>query len=315
MPTNNLPTVTVLMSTYNGEKYLREQLNSIFAQKDVNLVLYVRDDGSTDSTIEMLKDYEKIFPLHWYQGENLGPGCSFMELLYNAPKTDFYAFADQDDIWLEQKIAVATKQIAQGGNLPLLYCSNQNVVDAYDNFIRKRHPVDVPLPGLYKTVFCNIYSGCTMVFNDKLRQILCNKKYRVSDNFLKTRMHDVWLILAASIMGQIIYDANAYIDFRRHGANVSDERLRKEIGIIEKYKNRLRHIFSKRKHNVRDSAIELLNIFKNNLTTTDLEFLKCLATYDKSSHNALCLLSNNLVIENCGNSFVILILKIIFRML
>ena len=100
--------VAILLATYNGEKYLREQIDSILKQNGVDLTLYVRDDGSTDGTIDLLKEYvvnTKAVKLDI--GKNLGVGNSFMQLLYDCPNDfDFYAFSDQDDIWDENKLYV-----------------------------------------------------------------------------------------------------------------------------------------------------------------------------------------------------------------
>lgn len=93
--------ITVLMSTYNGEKYLKEQLDSILNQEQVDLKLLIRDDGSTDGTVNILKEYENSHTnIKWYSGLNLGCGKSFFQLVLDAPKSDYYAFVDQDDVWV-----------------------------------------------------------------------------------------------------------------------------------------------------------------------------------------------------------------------
>ena len=127
---NTKPTVAVLMSTYNGEKFLEEQLDSIFSQTGVNVKLYVRDDGSTDCTLHIIDQYAERFPIvKLADNENLGPGFSFMRLLYQyafEPEIDFFAFADQDDIWLENKLWIGVEAINNSGFTgPVLYSSNQ----------------------------------------------------------------------------------------------------------------------------------------------------------------------------------------------
>ena len=99
--------VAVLMSTYNGEKYLNEQIDSILSQSgNFELSLLVRDDGSTDETINILNKYQNLGKLKWYSGKNLGPGKSFIDLLYKTHGYDYYAFSDQDDVWMTGKIAM-----------------------------------------------------------------------------------------------------------------------------------------------------------------------------------------------------------------
>ena len=110
--------IAVLMCTYNGEKHLQEQINSIKSQKGVSVSIYVRDDGSKDKTIEILKDYQNSGDLIWFQGENIGPAVGFMELLYQTANKDFdyFAFSDQDDIWLDTKLLDAVGKIEKCTN-------------------------------------------------------------------------------------------------------------------------------------------------------------------------------------------------------
>ena len=103
--------VLVLMSTYNGEQYLQQQIDSIITQKNVDVELLVRDDGSTDKTIDILKDYQQKGLLSYYAGENLKPQLSFLHLLRHAPECKYYAFADQDDVWLEDKLSSGIEAI------------------------------------------------------------------------------------------------------------------------------------------------------------------------------------------------------------
>ena len=100
------------MSTYNGERYLREQIDSILQQIDVEIELIIRDDGSNDGTVQIIEEYASKYPcISYYCGDNVGVGKSFMELLKNAPTADYYAFSDQDDVWLKDKLIRAVKAI------------------------------------------------------------------------------------------------------------------------------------------------------------------------------------------------------------
>lgn len=120
---NMCPAVAVLMSTYNGEKYIKEQLDSIFNQKEVQVTLYVRDDGSTDRTLDIVQSYSNTVLLPF--DENKGPGLSFMTLLYHVmslpTQYDYYAFADQDDIWMDEKLIKAIQQIKNEGKCTLFF--------------------------------------------------------------------------------------------------------------------------------------------------------------------------------------------------
>ena len=97
------------MSTYNGQKYIRQQIDSILQQTNVEVNLLVRDDGSKDDTIKILDEYKQEGKLTYYTGPNLGPQLSFLNLLNNCPKADYYAFADQDDYWEKDKLSTAVK--------------------------------------------------------------------------------------------------------------------------------------------------------------------------------------------------------------
>ncbi len=160
--------VVVLMSTYNGEKYLREQIDSILGQRDVEVSLLVRDDGSTDATLAILDEYKTSGVLDYYCGSNIGPARSFMHLLQNAPESDFYAFSDQDDIWMDDKLLAATSTLKGHESEPALYFSQTQLVDADLNKI----PSVIIHPKLTfgESLIYKFIGGCTMVMNHRLRE-------------------------------------------------------------------------------------------------------------------------------------------------
>lgn len=210
--------VCVLMSTYNGEKYLVEQIESILAQINVDVTLVARDDGSSDSTITILNTYSEKGKLILLKDDcNLGPACSFMNLLYESKDFDYYAFADQDDIWRKEKLVTAISMIKENENIPALYCSNQWImVDGEITGLRFTQKMD---HGIVQAICGNVFSGCTMVFNRKLADILKQRSNRPSSNTLKTRMHDTWVIAVAECTGVVVYDENSYIEYRIHANN------------------------------------------------------------------------------------------------
>ena len=96
--------IQVLMSTYNGEKYLKEQIESILNQEKVEVNILIRDDGSCDKTLKIIKELSKNPKISYYEGKNIGPAKSFMDLVNKSgDKFNYYAFADQDDIWMPNK--------------------------------------------------------------------------------------------------------------------------------------------------------------------------------------------------------------------
>ena len=205
--------ITVLMSTFNGEKYLREQLDSIRKQTIYSdLKIIVRDDGSTDSTLEILKEYANDGHLQYYCGENIGSAQSFHELLRNVEEDEFYAFADQDDVWLPRKLENAIDCI-KNYKKPIVYASAKKIVDA-DLFSIPIKDV-VPPKGYINTMLkANVVSGCTMVFNNLLR-----KEYLKCKKINRNIYHDSYIWKLGDTVGEIYFDHKAQILYRQHGNN------------------------------------------------------------------------------------------------
>lgn len=206
--------VTVLMSSYNGEKYIKTQIDSILKQENVIVELVVRDDGSKDKTLEILKKYAEIYSnITIIEGSNVGWRQSFAELLINAPDSDLYAFADQDDFWMENKLYVAIEQIRQYECVPCLYRGRSYIADSELNTSGEKFQ-DIPVLSVTRSLFQNYCQGCTLVFNRKLRELYL--RYPI-----KTVSHDVWLPMIALHTGKIVDDANAYMLYRVHSSNAS----------------------------------------------------------------------------------------------
>lgn len=208
--------VLVLVSTYNGERFLSEQLDSIINQQGVDVSILVRDDGSIDSTIQILHNYSlKNSSLSYYQGSNVGPCMSFFDLLTHADGYDYYAFCDQDDVWDKDKLSVAIHFLEhQPDNLPLLYCSNLNVVDENLTFCRKALTKANRSKNKYAGLVEFYAVGCTEVFNQTAADMA---KAHIRKDCL---MHDSWLFMICNFFGKVIYDDNAHINYRQHHSNV-----------------------------------------------------------------------------------------------
>lgn len=214
--------IVVLMSTYNGEKYIREQLDSILQQTVVDsLEIYIRDDGSSDNTIPIIETYMNDgsrVNIVLEKGENVGVKASFFELIKTAPKADYYSFADQDDVWMPDKIETAVKMLHEtendgGKECPLLYCGDTNLVDGELNLIRRENKN--PRPSFGNALVENICTGCTAVVN---RTLLKKVRDCIPDTS-KIIMHDWWLYLIAEAYGKTIYDNMPHMNYRQHGNN------------------------------------------------------------------------------------------------
>ena len=212
--------VAILMSTYNGEKYLQEQMDSLLRQIGVSVEIFVRDDGSTDGTIDILKHYLKKNPnIQLKLGKNVGVGNSFMSLVSSVPDDfDYYAFSDQDDIWLDNKLSKAIEMIGENKR-STLYCSNQILVNSIGERcgIRFKLKPDCSVEQCFQT---NHVTGCTMVWNNSLHAILSNKSNLPTSSLLENRIHDVWVSSVAGLVGDVYCDEYAYILYRQHDNNV-----------------------------------------------------------------------------------------------
>ncbi|MGN0290954.1 MAG: glycosyltransferase family 2 protein [Lachnospiraceae bacterium] len=204
--------VQILMSTYNGEKYLEEQIESLLRQTYPHIEILIRDDGSTDSTSTILKKYEKEYGnIHVFLESNVGVTKSFFSLLSKSD-ADYIAFCDQDDIWLEEKVERAVEKLCeiQGA---ALYCSNKILVDAESRIIGENKKT-ILKPGFGNAVVECICTGCTAVMNRELAEIIKN---HIPENAI---LHDWWCYLVACYVGQVVFDEEAYIWYRQHGGNV-----------------------------------------------------------------------------------------------
>ena len=208
--------ILVLVSTYNGERYLAQQLKSILGQLGVQVSIIVRDDGSKDGTIAILEKYSSNFPnVSYYQGKNVGPCMSFFDLLRHADGFDYYAFCDQDDVWDNDKLLNAVGKLSQQPNdIPVLYCSNLKVVDESLNYCRKAHKKNFNTNNMYSGLVDFYAVGCTEVFNQKAVDIT---RAHVRKDCM---MHDSWMFMICNFFGCVIYDHEAYINYRQHGHNV-----------------------------------------------------------------------------------------------
>lgn len=205
--------VQILMSTYNGEEYIREQMDSILAQSYPDVDILIRDDGSSDDTFVILKEYEEMHQnIKAYQGENLGVNKSFLELLKKSnPDAGYIGFCDQDDYWLPEKIERAVGKLKQIEG-PALYFGAKTLVDEnLEPMKRQQNPHLVP--GFGNAVVESICSGCTALMNRELADIIAK---RLPENVIH---HDWWCYMAAAYLGTIYYDEKSYIYYRQHGGN------------------------------------------------------------------------------------------------
>lgn len=216
--------ITILMAAYQGEKYIREQLDSILAQVERDWRLVIWDDGSQDATPVILAEYASRHPkriLIQRNPENLGSTKNFLSMLM-AYESDYYMFADQDDIWHPDKLTRTKRRMKQmeqryGKEMPALVCTDAAVVDAeakllQPSFVKVQH-FDMKQRSLPHLLMENLCIGCTMMMNRALAELVTELPERA-------RFHDWWMALVAAAFGHISYLAVPTLDYRQHGNNV-----------------------------------------------------------------------------------------------
>ncbi|MDE7297960.1 MAG: glycosyltransferase family 2 protein [Lachnospiraceae bacterium] len=267
--------VQVLLSSYNGEKYIREQLDSILAQKEVRIKLLVRDDGSTDGTREILESYRNAHKnITVLYGENAGVIKSFFALMEAAEEGASYtALSDQDDVWLPDKLARAVRLLKEKESkeeeqrsktarepgcreckIPLAYCSAKQLVDAELKPLKQAIRYPEVRTEFGNALVENMCTGCTCVMNEQLIKLI---KGRMPEF---TVMHDFWIYLVGTCFGTIIYDEESRILYRQHGGN--------ELGaagsLFESYRRRVRYHKQHQEQFSRQAA-EFLRIYGNEM--------------------------------------------------
>lgn len=208
--------VAILISTYNGEKYIEEQLESILKQSYKNIEIYVRDDGSTDNTRKVLREYEKNKKINLTEGKNVGFIKSFLELLTYCNDADFYAFSDQDDVWFEDKIERAVNKIEEKNNnkVPILYFADYDYYDKEMNFLG-HSKIHKKGPSFRNCLVDCISLGINSVLNRKARDIIVKN---IPENCCG---HDWWSYMICQGLGETVYDKRSTLKYRRHDNNVS----------------------------------------------------------------------------------------------
>ncbi len=211
------PRVRVLLSTFNGERYLPALLDSVLAQRFDNLEIVARDDGSNDTTPALLRDYAARHPrIRVHAGERIGFVKSFLSLLHiPGDDVEYYAFCDQDDVWLAHKVARAVECSSRCDDaLPVLYCSRERTVTADLAPLWTSSPPRHALALANALVECP-FLGCTTVINRHARDLIVEHPPQHACG------HEWWCYLVASAFGHVCFDQETPVLYRRHTANAS----------------------------------------------------------------------------------------------
>lgn len=222
----------VLMSVYNGERFIRQQLCSILEQLPEEGLLLIRDDGSEDGTVAVVKSFSdpRIF---FFAGENVGFSRSFFLLMGVAPRdADMYMFADQDDVWLPGKIDRAWDVISGSDTVPFLYYSYTTIVDSSLRYIAIGSKFE-PNGRLISALTDNQVTGCTAAMNAPLLDLAMPSEGVLDD----IHFHDWWLFVVATAFGSVFCDTRSSILYRQHAGN----QVGTGVGVV-KYLKMLRYL-------------------------------------------------------------------------
>ena len=245
--------VDILLATYNGERYLKEQLDSILNQTYKNIRIIISDDCSKDGTRDILKEYEKNENIKvYYQENNLGYVKNF-EFLLSKVQSDIYMLSDQDDIWKEEKVEKSVEKLKEGnfdlvfGDLEVVDENLNTIQKSYNTYMHLMHRINTCIKDYRLQYLYNCMTGCTIIAKkDFLQKVL---PFPTDSKYL---IHDYWLGLITSIYGKVGYLSTPYILYRQHTDN--------QVGI-----SKASHKF-KKLGQVRELSLEIkLGIFETYL--------------------------------------------------
>jgi glycosyltransferase involved in cell wall biosynthesis len=245
-PTDRSSIVEVLLATFNGERFLRQQIDSILSQSYENLRILARDDGSSDSTMAILKEYEQRFPQRFRVIPKISPDRgakeNFLQLM-KASTADYACFSDQDDVWLADKVektmlAMAELESHRGTTTPLLVFTDLRVVDdtlktLHESFWQHSGINPEHIHRLNILLGHNVVTGCTMLINRSLLTMALQMPQEAA-------MHDSWIALLASSFGAAAIVPDKTVMYRQHDQNVigANEHNRSPRELISRFLQR-----------------------------------------------------------------------------
>ncbi|MCB5231657.1 glycosyltransferase family 2 protein [Levilactobacillus brevis] len=221
----NKASVGICLATFNGEKYLKQQLDSILKQTFKGWHLYIRDDGSSDNTEKIIEQYTRKYPSKITNltgilggGNSKNNFLTILEWVSMHQEMEYYMFCDQDDYWLPKKIEITLNGIGKNDH-PILVHTNLKIVSGQldiinKSFIKYSH-LNPKKRDLAHLLIQNNVTGCTMLWNEKLNKLI---KFNCDNN--DVMMHDWWISLIAAGLGEIKYVDTPTMLYRQHSNNV-----------------------------------------------------------------------------------------------
>lgn len=309
--------IAILMSTYNGEKWLRQQIDSILKQRGVDCCIYIRDDGSEDDTLSVIESYcecKRVLLIGDDCQKRLGAGDSFMKLVKYAQSMladqyEYFALADQDDYWQPDKL-ISAVELIQNSEEPCLYFSKKTIVDEELRMMKMEDYIPYSDPILHSIGQGNAY-GCTFVFN---RQLLgC-----IREKVLGRGYHDAWIFRLSVWCGfRIFYDTNSHILYRQHKQNAAGAIQKKiwykQIFFFSTWRNQLDRFLCKNLNDVVLMQRDIYEKYAAEFPNDNMELLKLIVGYRYHMRDRYHLMKHPVFKSNGGKDYVRWMLRIMMN--
>jgi glycosyltransferase involved in cell wall biosynthesis len=271
--------VAVLLSSYNGEKYIAEQIDSILNQTYPNIDIYVRDDCSRDGTVEILRDYAKDDSIILIEGEkNLGYPEGFYEMLRTVTEADYFSFSDQDDIWEPDKISRAVVGLnRRAQDKPALFFANYDICDEKLNYIRTSSCLRTK-PEFRNSLYACLGLGFTFVLNRAAKEMITNQRSVYGET------KDVWIGMLCSAFGEIIFDRKPCAKHRKNPGAYSAQ----ESSFWQTQKERFKQLFLDDGFTYVHTVMqEFYDTYKDEMRVQDRKELELFVTVDHNPVHVL----------------------------
>lgn len=241
--------VNILLSTYNGEKYISELLRSVLNQKDIDFIITIRDDASTDKTVDIIESFKDDRIRFIKSDTNIGACNSFLRLLELAEPADYYAYCDQDDIWYCDKLKLSVNALKKYDKESAIFISGCDVFSERRNYNFKRNLNFENKLKIETTLSYRCPSACLMVFNKALKEKIKTKN-------LDIRMHDFWTLLVAfAVEARIITSDESLINYRIHDANT--------VGLEKNYLKKIDRLIKSATRNKNERQRQAICLYEN----------------------------------------------------